>query len=436
MKKHSHYLFIAISLIAYYFMAFDAQRENFQELMFIFIVLFSSFFFFWKKINTTGEIMLWSVAFRLVFLLALPAFSDDYFRFIWDGQLLIHSYNPFNHLPPELMTTDLQRHIPLSAEVYSHINSLQRSNYTCYPPFNQLFFAIAAFFGGNSIFGNMIALRVIIILADVGSIYFGLKILKKLNKPVSAMAIFALNPLVINELTGNLHFEGVMIFFLVVGLYLLLHNKNKISSIFIGLTASVKLLPLILLPLFYKKKGFVFAFISGLVFLMLFSPVFFLSPTGNFYRSILIYFHSFEFNASIFYIFRGLGLWIVGYDLVGIIGPVLALVSLLLILRVSFKSQTNDFVAFTRSLLLCFLIYFSFATTIHPWYIVTLLMLSVFSGNYTPLAWSAVIWLSYYTYRDSTFTENPWLLVIEYTVVYAFLLVEYTNFGKRFFAGI
>jgi uncharacterized membrane protein len=63
--------------------------------------------------------------------------------------------------------------------------------------------------------------------------------------------IYALNPLVIIELTGNLHFEAVMIFFTLLSVWLLVTNKWILASLALTLAISAKLLPIIFLPLLF-----------------------------------------------------------------------------------------------------------------------------------------------------------------------------------------
>ena len=64
------------------------------------------------------------------------------------------------------------------------------------------------------------------------------------------------------------------------------------------------------------------------------------------------------------------------------------------------------------------------STTVHPWYIATLLILSIFTNYKFPLVWSFVIVLSYSAHVNSENQENLWIIALEYLVVYGFLIWE------------
>ena len=66
--------------------------------------------------------------------------------------------------------------------------------------------------------------------------------------------------------------------------------------------------------------------------------------------------------------------------------------------------------------------YYFTATTVHPWYIASLLILSVFTTYKFPLVWSFVGILSYLAYANVNNTENLWVIGLEYTIIYSALL--------------
>ena len=60
----------------------------------------------------------------------------------------------------------------------------------------------------------------------------------------------------------------------------------------------------------------------------------------------------------------------------------------------------------------------------HPWYLATLILLSVFTKYRFPIVWSLVIILSYAAYANEIYKENLVLVSIEYLIVYGFLIWE------------
>ena len=153
----------------------------------------------------------------------MPFWSQDFYRFIWDGNLIVDGTNPYLNTPNQIINATT---INNAQELYNKMGTLSASHYSNYPPINQLFFAISSFFGNHSIFISALILKLIILFSDIGNYHYGKKILLLINQNPKKIFLYFLNPLVLIELTGNLHFEGVMLFFFVVGLYLFLKEQH------------------------------------------------------------------------------------------------------------------------------------------------------------------------------------------------------------------
>jgi hypothetical protein len=63
----------------------------------------------------------------------------------------------------------------------------------------------------------------------------------------------------------------------------------------------------------------------------------------------------------------------------------------------------------------------------HPWYLATLIILSVFTKYRFPIVWSVVIILSYQAYANIPWKENLWFVAIEYIIVFIYLIFELKN---------
>ncbi|MCY2688536.1 polyprenol phosphomannose-dependent alpha 1,6 mannosyltransferase MptB [Salinimicrobium sp. TH3] len=415
-------LLIFLSCCAFYFaFAYNLERTDFFKLLTLYGGLFFLSWKFFKMQRYNLKILLAAaVIFRLLFLFAVPNLSQDFYRFIWDGRLLLEGINPYLMTPAEYFAAG---NLPFlgAQELYDGMGSLSAGNPTNYPPLNQLFFALAAFLGGKSILGSVIWLRVFIIAADIGIFYLGRKILRNLNLPESNIFLYLLNPLIIIELTGNLHFEGVMLFFLLAALYLLQCQKWLFSALFFSCSIAVKLIPLMFLPLLFRRLGWKRALVyyaaTGIILLLFFLP--FLSGVfaENFFSSINLWFQKFEFNAGFYYVIRWIGYEVEGYNIISYAGPTLAGVVFVSILIMAILERNHKMRGLLTSMMFGMFIYLSLATTVHPWYLATPLVLSVFTRYKFVHVWSLMVVLSYFAYSQAGFQENLWLVAVEYVVV-------------------
>jgi hypothetical protein len=430
------FICIVVSAVLYLLMGYHLVRSDFGELIFLYFGLIILYIYLLRDKAISADLLFTTgLFFRILLLFSLPALSQDFYRFIWDGRLLLHGYNPYLHLPSTLINTT-GFNIPEAQVLFDGMGSLSATHYTNYPPVNQLCFLLAALLAGKSIMGSVVVFKLIIIGADIGIFFFGKKLLKALNLPEKNIFLYFLNPLVIIELAGNLHFEGVMIFFLIASLYYLHKQNYRWSAVFMAFSIGVKLVPLMLLPLFIRnmklKKLLQFYFIIGFVLLISFLPFFSLQFGRNYLNTVALWFVNFEFNASIYYVIRSIGYSIEGYNIIAAVGKVTPFVIVAMVSAFSISQRNKETRFLIINMLLALSIYFFLSTTVHPWYIVSLIALSVFTGYKFPIVWSAVVLLSYYAYSNPLFKENSLLLFAEYTIVYTCFLLEMLNERKNF----
>ena len=453
-------LFSIISGLLYCAFAYQLERTEHFKLVLIYTILFVSFYLLLKH-NKENIKFLTAIAFifRAIFIFAIPNLSQDFFRFIWDGQMSFIGLNPYLTTPDYQMSLGHLSRFPNMVELHQGMKSLNSSHFSNYPPVNQFLFVIANLFPGKSILSSIVGLRLIIIAADFGTLYFGKKLLEKFKLPVHNIFWYLLNPFIIIELTGNLHFEGVMIFFLVWSLYLLHSQKWKWAAVVFALSIATKLVPLMFLPLFfwwfynhnkevrvisnrseksYKREQqrkwipafagmtnlFTFYLIAIITTLLLFAPFFSTQFIDNYAKTVGLWFGNFEFNASIYYIAREIGYWFTGYNEIAIIGKVLPIITVLVILYLSLFKKNTDTKKLITVMLLSFTIYLFLSTTVHPWYIATILILGVFTNYKFPLVWSFVVIISYLAYANADNTENLWIIGFEYVVVFTVFFWE------------
>jgi alpha-1,6-mannosyltransferase len=437
-KKTGSLLLATLCVLLYGYLAFFVERTNTVQLLTSFVVLFGIYLWIAKKIPE-NELTFWIIAafvFRASFLFSIPHLSDDFYRFLWDGHLLNAGYHPFAHVPRYYIDQSIA--IPgISIQLFNLLNS--PDYFTIYPPVNQFVFSVSAKLGGDTIWIGVVVMRLFILLAEVGSIWFIYKILKHHQLPPSRVLLYALNPLIVVEFTGNLHFEALMIFFLLASYWFFLRNQLIPSALFFSLAICTKLLPVIFLPLFIVRLGwkrvsvfYLFVFLFTLIFFM---PLLNWEIINGFRESLGYYFKKFEFNASIYYLVREWGFWKYGYNIIQTVGWKLAVyASAAIVLFYAWDAWTvwkkQDSNTLWLGYLALLTIYFLFSTVVHPWYVGTLVAFSLFTTSRFAIVWSAVIVLTYAGYSHAGYHESLLLVTAEYVIVGIFAFVEWRTHFK------
>jgi len=359
---------------------------------------------------------------RLAGFLFDPMLSDDYFRYVWDGMVMHQGINPMAYIPsyllahPELVKVDQSLYALLNSPDYHSV----------YPPIAQWIYYISFGINKLNLAGHILFYKALLLCADIIIFYLLGKLLIKNNQPINRLLIYALNPLIIIEYTGNLHFEGLMIAAL-LGAVLLAGKRNLIlSSIFMTISIASKMLTLVLMPfmpaaLDWKKISIWSLLTLGLTF------IFFWLTFGQhegWIESIGLWFQSFEFNASIYYIVREIGFMITGYNTIKWIGPLLGIITLLSIgITWLYYRRKKDF-PWSSAMVYVLTFYFVMTTTVHPWYLGTLLALSVLSLHTYPIVWTYLVFLSYSHYAGGGFHEKYLFIAVEYALLFFWIAFE------------
>ncbi|ALW86025.1 hypothetical protein AUC43_13560 [Hymenobacter sedentarius] len=427
---------LLLSGAAYGGLAYATPRAHFGQLVGLFAVALLAYVWLLRSKIPLRWGLAGALLFRLLWLPATPALSDDVHRFRWDGLLVANGANPFQFRPDEIIAEGARTAIPNKQrrdealpqlqQLYRQINSPHY--YSVYPPVCQLVFGAAARLFPVSEAGFAACLRAVVQAAEVGTAWLLLALLPALGMRPDRALRYLLHPLVIVEITGNLHFEGLVFFFLLLALWLLSRNRWAVSAVALGLGIATKLLPLLALPLLVRRLGWrrflaYSAAVAGTL-LLLFSPFISVELFVNISRSLNLYFRSFEFNASIYYLLRALGFWLTTYNEIAIIGPLLALTSGGVGLVLAWRERHLSLAALPQTLLLMLTAYYALATTVHPWYLTLPIGLAALSPFRFPLVWGGMAVLSYAAYRSSAYAENLWLVGLEYAVTYAVLAWE------------
>lgn len=175
---------------------------------------------------------------RLVLLPSAPTLSTDAYRYVWDARVARAGVSPYAAAPNDPALAHLR-----DAAIYAHLNhSTWR---TIYPPGAQLFFRAVYALAPDSV----IAMKLAIALAELATLVVLACLLGRLAVPLEQLAVYAWNPLLLLEIWGSGHLDGLVILFVVAAVYLAVAGRVMTAAMLLGLGTLVKIYPVILLPL-------------------------------------------------------------------------------------------------------------------------------------------------------------------------------------------
>ena len=204
---------------------------------------------------------------HFAFLRVPPGADDDIHRYVWDGRLQRLGYNPYLVIPSDPSVKGL--HTP-------ETRTLNNPDLPSpYPPGAQVFFRAV-----TAIHESTFALKITFVVCELAIVLLLLDLLRCTGQATHLVLAFAWNPLLAIEVAGSGHIDIVGALLLVVSVAALVRRWRATAAVALGLAVAVKFLPIVLVPLYWKRVRIRDAALAAVVVGLLYVP--FLSITAAF----------------------------------------------------------------------------------------------------------------------------------------------------------
>jgi alpha-1,6-mannosyltransferase len=326
------------------------------------------------------------------FLRLQPGLDDDIHRYVWDGRVQRFGYNPYIVVPEDPDVKWLH-----TAET-RNLNNPEVSS--PYPPGAELFFRAV-----TAIHESTFALKVAFVICDFAIVIVLLDVLRRTGQGEHWVLAFAWHPLLATEVAGSGHIDIVGVLLLLVSAAALVRRWRAVAAIAFGLAVAVKFLPIVLLPLYWKRIRIRDAALAAAIVGLLYVP--FLNHGRIPIGSLGTYLQRFRFNDPVFATLERLASPQVVAGLAVLVGFLTAI----WMRRRSAERFSGEFAWPMGASLLC-------APVVYPWYMLWLLPF-VRSTSVVPLMiWTVSIIPTYYVWHLRTVGQAwvvpDWIMVLEY----------------------
>ena len=338
---------------------------------------------------------------RAMFIDTPPLFSDDLYRYAWEGMVFSAGENPLLSSPDTLATLDPSLHGKVN---HSQISSI-------YPPMAQWWFWLLHQAGGQ-----VATLQLLTSVVDVLIILIITGILFKQGRSLFWALCYALHPLPVVESAVSAHVEFVALMLALLGLSASRHQLFAIPLTI--LAAAVKLFPALWLPQLIRqntRRQTLWGLAGGIIALGAISTPF-LTTDVNALSGFMAFSNRWEFNGfsypwmSVFF----------GTSTRTVLMTIAGLASIFVMIKV--KDPTTAWYWFG-------LIFVLSSPTMHPWYGLWLLIPAILLQRRESALASVGFLFSYgvfvgYSEPTETWIEPVWLWWITWVPVATLLAVD------------
>lgn len=362
-------------------------------------------------------IIVGAILLRVLLLPLTPSLSDDAWRYLWDGRLVLNGISPYHHFPNDSSLAGFHD------ELY-RLQGYPETN-TIYPPGAQLLFAasiaIAAPLGDDPLIGYYVW-KIILVAIELGAILLLLKLLDRHRLDRGWALLYAWHPLVLVEIAGQGHTDGLWVAALGLAFWGYDRMRQGDGLGAVGLGVVTRIFPALIAPVWFRfiEPGRrVKALLWGVPVLLLLIPL--LDPVAfdTYTRVAARFTNYYEFNGGFYYAVKRLldelrvmpsntiaGLITTGVLIVGV-----AMITLRPIRRRTFESLLLRVLGIIT-------LQIALTAKVHVWYVVAPLFLLPLerSRRFAPgwLWMSLVAPMTYLYYAVVPNSEPLWLLWAEW----------------------
>jgi alpha-1,6-mannosyltransferase len=339
--------------------------------------------------------ILFAIAFRIP--LAIPPVNtdNDMIRYLWDGRVQKLGINPYAVLPadPAMASThtDETRNMPSAR------------HRTPYPPAAQLFFRMVV-----TLHDSSRAMKLALIACDLLTILVLWRWLAITGRSEWLTLAYAWNPLVVLEIAHSGHIDALGALWILGAAFWMARRRSMLATVAFVLAVSTKLLPIVLVPLFWKRITVRDGLVGAALLVLLYVP--FASGGTDVLVGIQNVVQHIRFNGPIF---RGLAL----VSSPEIAARIAVALGLLAAVWCRWRLKADDPAAWAWPMAAAI----ACAPVIYPWYLLYLTPFLLVPSVLPLIAWSCSVLLAYIVWENARL-GGRWVvptpvLVLEYLVV-------------------